>query len=961
MSSTRINLSISVVSELERLGVEFRFIGTDQIKCVCPFHPDKTPSCTISINDRVFKCHAASCQQSGDFITFMARVLHTQRHVVVHDLQTRYSISSVKIIDASVIERNHSAIFEALPMMRELNARGIFEDTIRQYRLGYARGCITIPVYDVNGVCVNLRRYKPGAPTAEKMRNVRGHGAICLYPRWPDNQFEHDKIVLCGGELKALVTASLLNKHSIGAISATSGEGNWSATFTQLFTNKIIYICMDIDTGGKAAALKLISILSTVTKWVGIVKLPLNIDQYPSGDVNDWVGREGAKDKDFLKLLKSTPEWKRDVEEKIEAVAPIALQLDEVTNAKYVGKRVKVRVSVSSMDTSPYAIPKEVSVVCDRSQPLCAVCPIFAMKTSEHGICLAELPPESPALVNMINAPAKQLRQSLMEGLGIPACKVVDFKPYTYYSVQDTRVTPMVGLTSGSTLSYVAQPAFILGNQLELNESYILQGRIIPHPRTQMTVLLASEVETVTDALSTYKADKKALQGLTVFQPDIWTTEGVKRKLKNIYADFAANVTHIYMRDDLHLALDLGYHSALHINGPSGPIRGWTEILVLGDSSQGKSEAANRLRAHFQLGDKVDCKNATVAGLLGGVQQHGTRWFVTWGAIPLHDRRLVILEELKGASTFVISKLTDMRSSGIAEIPKIERRQTNARTRLIALSNPRSDKPLSSYGFGVEAIRELIGALEDIRRFDAIFMLDRSDIPIKQLTKLQTYPPQVKHVYTSELCKRLILWAWTRTAKQIKVGPRTKETITALSTQLCQTFSEAIPIVDVGSMQWKLTRLATAIACRTFSTEATQQNVVVRPCHVEYIAEVLTRMYSSDVFGYLDFSNAIKISTTLVTPKEILQYVADTPFPADLVGQLLSCQVIEPRDIQDFCSWDRDRAAEFISFMVRKRALKREGRGYVKTGGFIALLKSSTLENRPAHIGEKRHGNQTEF
>ena len=235
----------------------------------------------------------------------------------------------------------------------------------------------------------------------------------------------------------------------------------------------------------------------------------------------------------------------------------------------------------------------------------------------------------------------------------------------------------------------------------------------------------------------------------------------------------------------------------------------------------------------------MECKNATVAGLLGGLQQMGNRWFVTWGVIPTHDKRLVVLEELKGTSVEVISKLTDMRSSGVAEIPKIEKRRTHARTRLIALSNPRSDRPLSSYNFGIESIKELIGGLEDVRRFDFALLVSNTEIDAATLNKLQQYRPAGNQIFDAESCRRLILWAWTREPSQIQYGSGAYEQILSEATRLCSIFTESIPLVDRGSMRLKLARLSASLACRTFSCDDTLENVIIRECHVEYISKLL--------------------------------------------------------------------------------------------------------------------------
>jgi len=369
----------------------------------------------------------------------------------------------------------------------------------------------------------------------------------------------------------------------------------------------------------------------------------------------------------------------------------------------------------------------------------------------------------------------------------------------------------------------------------------------------------------------------------------------------------------------------------------------------MGDSAQGKTETTVGMQRHYGLGEKVESKNASVAGLLGGLTQIAGRWFVTWGKVPLNDKRLVILEELKGASTETISKLTDMRSSGIAEIDKIEKRRTHARTRLIALSNPRSEVTIASYNYGIEAIKELIGSPEDIRRFDFAMIVSATQIDASVINKLASHRPQVPHVHTSALCRRLVLWAWTRD----NVIFEDERQILDAATKLSNKYSDVVPLVDRGSMRLKLARLATALACRTFSTDD-MVNVVVRKCHVDYVVSYLERLYDDNSFGYKDFSDAYEATRRMVDPDAVRKAITVTPFPNDFIDAMLYTTRIELRDIQDWCGWERGEATELLSIFVRKHALIRQGRAYLKTPEFIALLKelAGTLPDRPSHIPE---------
>jgi DNA replicative helicase MCM subunit Mcm2 (Cdc46/Mcm family) len=78
--------------------------------------------------------------------------------------------------------------------------------------------------------------------------------------------------------------------------------------------------------------------------------------------------------------------------------------------------------------------------------------------------------------------------------------------------------------------------------------------------------------------------------------------------------------------------------------------RGWLELLIIGDTRTGKSEVAVRLCKFFNAGEVVSCEAASFAGIIGGLQQYGgaKEWSINWGAIPINDRRLVVLDECGG-------------------------------------------------------------------------------------------------------------------------------------------------------------------------------------------------------------------------------------------------------------------------------------------------------------------------
>lgn len=946
---------INVLAELDRMDVRYEWAAEDEVRCICPYHDDSKPSCMVNVKKRVFKCHVAGCERDGDFISFMAAVVKQSKSVLIIELCRRYGLEVGKIVDPSVVERYHQAIWAAFGMLAELRKRAVTDKIIRERRLGYTEdGRISIPIKSPSGLWVNIRRYLPGAPGREKMKNQRGYGKARLYP---EDQMHYPSILYCGGELKALVAAEQLNPHGWGAVCQTAGEGNFDVELLKEFAGKTVGVCMDVDHAGVQAASRRCAQFAGVAEHVlGPLELPLDTRKHPKGDINDFVAMGG----DMWPLVEALTEWVPPLRGIVDS-EPVDMPLLAACSAASAGRRVRVRAVMSAVGEAPYSIPKTVTVRCDKSQRECALCTVYAATSPTF-----EIHPESPAILEMVGATKKSVQDGLASAIGVPrTCRVVEYDTTEYFNAEDCRVSPQMEITNRAS-DRVMQPAVCISDAnkfVELNETYSMVGRMHPHPDTQQSTLLMSSYEPTQDALSTYEA--RDVEQLTLFKPHEWTCDGISEKLDAIYADLEANVTKIYKRRDLHLFTDLTYHSPLLIDFDGKTHKGWVETLLLGDSSCGKSEVVCGARGdaglmtHYGLGVKVDCKGATTAGLLGGLQQLGGRFFVSWGIIPTHDKRLVVLEELKGLRPEVFSALTDMRSSGKAQIPKIEKRQTYARTRLIAISNPPRDRVMSSFNFPVEAVRELIMNPEDVRRFDAALLVNSSEVPPEMLNMLAANRPVVPHVFSGNLCKALVLWAWTRDVEHVRFDDEAVKLVLQEATRLSARFTYDIPLIDRGSARLKIARLSAALAARTFSHEDDDATILrVRECHVRYVGQMLDRVYSSPASGYLDLTAAVSINEVVVDPEMIKRRIADLPFPRDFVRQILNATRIDQQDLQDWNAWERPESADLLAFLVRKHALVRENRAYRKTPPFIVMLKgllsdAGSLPDKPSYIKEE--------
>jgi hypothetical protein len=406
-------------------------------------------------------------------------------------------------------------------------------------------------------------------------------------------------------------------------------------------------------------------------------------------------------------------------------------------------------------------------------------------------------------------------------------------------------------------------------------------------------------------------------------------------KLNEIYTDLSTNVTRIYGRQNLHLAIDLVYHSPLQFYfGKRKVDKGFPELLVLGDTRCGKSETAKCLLQHYRLGARSSGENASFSGLVGGLDQVRGRWRVSWGRIPLNHKRLLFIDEVCGLTHDHIGAMSDIRSSGIAEINKIRIEQTHARTRLVWLSNPREKSPISNIASGPSMIEHLIGKPEDIARFDFVLILDKREVDaVGSDERLQ---PDVEHVYTSDLCHDLVLWAWSRNPEQVRLDSATVDACHDFGALMCSKYSSDCPIVNSMEQKIKLARLAVALACRLFSTKD-GHTVHVTPEHVKYVHDFLNQEYDRPQFSFDVYSRRVKIAEKIKDKDEVVEMLSK--WSEAFLFQLIDGYQITVKFIEESTGAEYNDAKVQLAKLLRNGCLTKKHNFYVKTNSFINVLK----------------------
>ncbi len=718
-------------------------------------------------------------------------------------------------------------------------ARGLTEETIREYELGWdsVRSCYSIPVRDVDGRLLNVRRYTLNPmPGRRKMWSVSGMGTPTLYP-FTVFDGNPQSIVICEGEFDAL----LCIQHGVPAVTRTGSAGTWKKDWGEWFAEKQVYVCHDMDSAGQDANRKVVKALERVARDIRVLKLPYKVQPKHGKDLTDFWQEYDRSDWD--KLLREASEEVHTGD--VRNVTPGDAAVIDSFDAHNVGSPLRLTVTIRGKREPGYSVVREAALTCTRDAgEKCNTCPLYPAQGED----LLIIQPNDPIVLELMDSTRGQVADLLRAAYGTPKCAKLSIEPLEYQAVEILFARPSVDHANGKSEDYKSIKITSVGrHDTQPNNTVQLVGSLYPEPRRQLNEFQAWELERLQTSIDKFQMTEGIAKTLRRFQPR--DGERPLKKLGRISRELAAHVTKIYGRPELHAALDLVWHSALGFAFDGNRVdRGWLELLVVGDTRTGKSEAATRLSSHYRAGEIVSCESASYAGIVGGAQQFGSRgeWAITWGAIPLNDRRLVVLDEVSGLTPEAIAQMSSVRSSGTAEITKIQQERTYARTRLVWLGNPRNAR-MGDYTYGVQAIPPLIGNPEDIARFDLAMCVRAGEVPADEINKSHT---EGRLTYTSDACSQLIRWVWSRTPDQVKWARGAEQAVYTVANELGSRYVEDPPLVQVANVRIKVARLAVALAARLFSTDAKCECIVVKREHVEDAVQFLDLLYDMPSFGY---------------------------------------------------------------------------------------------------------------
>lgn len=800
------------------------------------------------------------------------------------------------------------------PLDELITRRGLTEETLERFRIGWDpdRKVYTIPVFGPDKEIWNVRRYTFNPKGDTKIWSVSGMRPCELYPLsiFEDNP---EEICILGGEWDTLLTI----QNGYAAITRTASETTWNNAWNSYFDGKRVYLGHDADHTGQNANRKVFRALRNHAAEIKVLEWPFPVVPKHGKDATDFWLEHDRNDFEQLKLNARVPGQKEERELKTVTV------LDSFDSQK-VGDPVRLMVTIKGKKEPGYSVPKKVHMSCSMDRgPQCNFCPM----KPKGGDDRLGVEPTNPVILGMLDAPISTIIKQLVGTYGVPggACPKLSIEVEEHQAVEQLFARPSIdhGLEQKDGPNAAAYKNITItsaGRHDTLpNNTIVATGALFPNPRTQRNEFLAWEIERQETSMDRFEVTPEAVKLMRRFQ----TRKGQRplKKLAEINKELARHVTGIKGRPEMHALMDLTFHSVTGWRfGGKTESRGWIQSIIIGDTRTGKSEAAAALVRHFGAGEIVGGEAASLAGLVGGLQQiNGKDWAVTWGVIPLNNGRIVIIDEFPHPDD--ISKMSDTLSSGVAKITKVQQDATEARTRTLWMGNPPQTN-MSSYTHGVDAFRSIISTPEDIARFDLAMALRSDDVP-SEIINTPSEGGELR--YTAESCHVMMMWCWTRKPNQVIWAKGAEDAVNKLATAMGKRYTEDPPLVQAANIRVKIARVAVALAARMFSTDDSCENVVVTSAHVEDAVAFMDRLYNMPSFGYAERSTERleEIEEARANMQEIKEYLHNR---RDLIRFLRQGSgIFKRQDMEEILRMDGELSKETVNTLWKARMIRREG------------------------------------
>jgi DNA primase len=326
--------------ELVSARTELRRAGANRYEGLCPFHDERTPSFGIDPVQKVYHCFG--CQASGDLFTFVQETENLDFKAALELLADRYGIELQRDAEDPKEAENRRRRERLLELLNRtttyyerylwdskeargardyLKERGLGEEALRRYRVGYAPsawdrvllasrrgGFSEQELYAVglvqrsqqNGQMYDRFRGRIMFPLADMRGKVLGFGARAMgadqrpkYLNTSDNEIYHKGLHLYGADIARVHAAragrvilcegytDVIALHQAGLLGSVGSMGT-ALTPEQVGElsrlAQTVLLALDSDSAGQEAMLRAAALAAKRKLELRVVELPAGTD-----------------------------------------------------------------------------------------------------------------------------------------------------------------------------------------------------------------------------------------------------------------------------------------------------------------------------------------------------------------------------------------------------------------------------------------------------------------------------------------------------------------------------------------------------------------------------------------------------------------------------------------------------------------------------------------------------------
>lgn len=819
-------------------------LNNGEFAVCCPFpHTDQSsgatyketnPSAHINPDKDVFHCKV--CGTSHSEASFLAHIQGISYTKAVGFLEV---ISEAKDLGWSNFQKNLKESHETLAFVESLGLTSVI-DTLE---LGYRGDGLAFPV-KVYGEILDVRTYSP--ENNPKVKSEKGTSTLILpFDLWMNDD---RPTILCAGE-KDMAIARV---NGFNSITFTGGEGAFPKLFKHSFKGKKVYVAYDNDMSGREGSLKVCTLLMEAGAETHLVDLS-TVCTEKGEDIHDYFQKYHRTADDLQQLLDSTPIFSdADYQSTRNELYPL-VNLQDATKGIYNKRLISSRVVTIVEFEQVFEIPDFVSFQkADKATDSCSLDPGWSATWSLDDDNVKDILKlcDGNLVEAQINASIKGFVHCSPKEKFI-TMQVRSRRPVFKCVVSDDLEKEVVTLDSYKP----AEMTCYSFEKLKAGGKYRIFFKRYPHPsRGAELVAVVLKVEESDSSINKFQLTDVVKESLKVFQ-----TDNVKEKM-NEFAEQAKAICGIETPKQIAWFIDLFFHTPLQFDFGDRRERAYLDVMLVGETRTAKSQTAKKMIEMYELGVITSLKTATIAGLIGGSDNTGGGFKTKLGILPRNHKGAVIMEEFSGGGKDVIKKLTEIRSSNTVRITRVNG-TTNApaMVRMLAISNPatRSDGqsiPLDQYPHGIKVLLDLVGAAEDIARYDLFLTVGEPTTYINPMDKptMEAFP---KESYMNR-----VRWSWSRKPEQVIIEESVRHYIMESSFSLNEKYNTQVKLF--GSEAWKkLSRLAIAVAALVCSTNDTFENIVVKNEHVQWAKNFMIACYDNELFKLKEYAQNVRLYT----------------------------------------------------------------------------------------------------